>query len=150
LQDRLSVGYANRRDGTINVELPAMEHSGRGYKVPNGGVYSTVADLGLFMAGMTGASHTAILSDESRREMLTIQTPEDSARGYGLGLSIRTADDGKRLCGHGGSVAGYTAYMLFEPESKLGVVLLRNYNSGETNLGSAAAELLGELVRASQ
>jgi CubicO group peptidase (beta-lactamase class C family) len=150
LKDRLSVGYANRRDGTINVELPAMEHSGRGYKVPNGGVYSTVADLGLFMAGMTGASRTAILSDEIRREMLTIQTPEDPARGYGLGLSIRTNDDGKRLYGHGGSVAGYTAYMLFEPESKLGVVLLRNYNSGETNLGGAAAELLGELVRASQ
>ena len=40
--------------------------------------------------------------------------------------------------------------MLFEPESKLGVVLLRNYSSGETNLGGAAAELLGELVRANQ
>ena len=148
LKDRLSVGYANRRDGSINAEMPALEHSGRGYKVPNGGVYSTVADLGLFMAGMSGASQTAILSDESRREMLAIQTPEDPTRGYGLGLSIRTNDDGRRLYGHGGSVAGYTAYMLFEPESKLGVVLLRNYNNGETNLGGAAGELLSELIQA--
>ena len=43
---------------------------------------------------------------------------------------------------------GYTAYMLFEPESKLGVVLLRNYNIGETNLGGAAGELLSELIQA--
>ncbi|MFG1691619.1 serine hydrolase domain-containing protein, partial [Gemmatimonadota bacterium] len=64
----MAKGYANRRfgpvdpenppgeDDLVNTEDPFREHSGRGYKVPNGGVYSTIADLGLFIAGMTGAA----------------------------------------------------------------------------------------------
>ena len=51
------------------------------------------------------------------------------------------------LCGfHGGSVAGYNAHMVFEPESRIGVVLLRNYGGGEINLGRAAKDLLWRLV----
>jgi len=146
LRDRLSVGYVNLRDGTIDTELPAREHSGRGYKVPNGGVYSTVEDLSLFIAGLTGAAAVQLLSVNSRQEMLTIQTPEDSTQGYGLGLSVQTGVGSSRFVGHGGSVAGYNAYMLFEPESAVGVVLLRNYNGGATNLGRAAAGLMTELL----
>ena len=78
--------------------------------------------------------------------MLTIQTPEDSSRGYGLGLSIRVADNGVRLVGHGGSVAGYNAHLVFDPVTKIGVVLLRNYNSGNTDLGRVAQELTAELA----
>ena len=48
LQDRLPVGYANGRDGRINTEAPENEHEGRGYKIPNSGIYSTVADLARF------------------------------------------------------------------------------------------------------
>ena len=36
--------------------------------------------------------------------------------------------------------------MLLEVESRLGVVLLRNYNRGELDLGDAAAEVLADLV----
>jgi CubicO group peptidase (beta-lactamase class C family) len=78
--------------------------------------------------------------------MLTIQTPEDTTRGYGLGLSIRTAENGVRLAGHGGSVAGYNAHLVFNPDTRVGVVLLRNYNRGNTNLGEAAQELAAELA----
>jgi CubicO group peptidase (beta-lactamase class C family) len=147
LESRLAVGYANRPDGSVNAELPALEHSGRGYKVPNGGVYSMVEDLGQFMAGLSGSSATELLSADSRREMLAVQTPESPSRGYGLGLSLRTTETGIWLAGHGGSVAGYNAYMVFDPDSKIGVVLLRNYNRGETNLGRAASGLLEELAR---
>ena len=41
LEPRLAAGYIRRRDGSIDFEQPAREHGGRGYKVPNGGVYST-------------------------------------------------------------------------------------------------------------
>ncbi len=148
LERHLAKGYVNRRDGTVDTETPFIEHRGRGYKVPNGGVYSTVLDLARFIAGMTGAAGHVMLGPASRRATMTVQTPEDPDEGYGLGFSVRTTEDGHRLVGHGGSVAGYTAYLLFEPGLRIGVVLLRNYNRGETDLSDAAAELLTALVRA--
>jgi len=123
----LAMGYLKRRDGTVNAEFPAKEHAGRGYKVPNGGIYSTVGDLAKFVAAMTGS------------------TPEGGG-GYGLGFSIRTDEDGFTSVGHGGSVAGYNASMVFHPESKIGVVIFRNYNRGKTNLGRSIRDLLKELV----
>ena len=140
----LSVGHANGGDGQVNTEQPAMEHSGRGYKVPNGGVYSTVDDLAAFAAGVMGRGRPALFSDEMRAEVLSVQTPEDPGSGYGLGFSVSAAD-GRVFAGHGGSVAGYTAYLLFEPATGFTVVLLRNYNQGRTNLGRAAGELLAGL-----
>ena len=148
LAPRLTVGYVNRGDGNPDPEQPAREHAGRGYKVPNGGVYSTVLDLARFMGALQGRASPAILSDESVEEMSRVHTPEDPDNGYGLGVMIRTADGGARLIGHSGSVAGYNAYMLFEPESGLGVVLLRNYNQGEASLGASGQELLVELLAA--
>ena len=148
LAPRLAAGYVNRGDGNPDPEQPAREHAGRGYKVPNGGVYSTVLDLARFMGALQGRASPAILSEESVAEMSRVHTPEDADNGYGLGVMIRTADDGARLVGHSGSVAGYNAYMLFEPESGLGVVLLRNYNQGEASLGASGQELLVELLGA--
>lgn len=146
LAPRLATGYVNGADGSIDAETPWLEHRGRGYKVPNGGVYSTVADLGRFLGALSGTPGLRILSEESRREMISIQTPESDERGYGIGLSVRRHPDGFSIVGHGGSVAGYTAYMAVSPESGIGVVLLRNYQRGETNLGGAAQELIEELT----
>jgi CubicO group peptidase (beta-lactamase class C family) len=80
--------------------------------------------------------------------MVTIQTPESEEDGYGIGLSISKRPEGFSIVGHGGSVAGYTAYMAVSPESGIGVVLLRNYQRGETNLGRAARDLVAELTLA--
>ena len=143
LRSRLAAGYVNR-DGRVDAALPAREHAGRGYKVPNGGVYSTVGDLARFAAGVTGALE--LLSEESRTAMLSIQTPESEETGYGLGFSLRRDDDGTWWASHGGSVAGYNAHLLFQPQSRIGVVLLRNYNGGRTDLGRAALDLGRELL----
>ena len=53
-----------------------------------------------------------------------------------------------RFVGHGGSVAGYNMYLVFEPESGYGVALGRNYNRGATNLGEAGNGLLEALLEA--
>jgi len=142
LQTRLAAGYVNR-DGEIDARPPAREHAGRGYKVPNGGVYSTVGDLARFAAGVSGALR--LLDDETRAAMLSIQTPESDTQGYGLGFSLRRDADGTWWASHGGSVAGYNAHLLFQPDSQLGVVLLRNYNGGATSLGGAALDLARKL-----
>ncbi|MDE2806041.1 MAG: serine hydrolase [Gemmatimonadota bacterium] len=144
LQSSLSIGHANGPDGEMDTERPAREHDGRGYKVPNGGVYSTVDDLAAFAAGVMGRGRPPLFGDAMRAEVLSVQTPESPDSGYGLGFSINTVDD-RVFAGHGGSVAGYTAYLLFEPATGLTAVLLRNYNRGRTNLGEAAGSLLTSL-----
>jgi len=143
---KLSMGYTGRGD-RISGESPAREHAGRGYKVPNGGIYSTVGDLAKFGAAMCGASKVNVFSAETRKEILTQQTPEGGGR-YGLGFSISVDSDGFTTMGHGGSVSGYNAHLVFDPKSKMGVVLLRNYSGGQTNLGRDARGLLKELVTA--
>ena len=145
LEARLAAGYGVGQDGSIDGGQPAHEHAGRGYKVPNGGVYSTVADLGRFMGAMSGVPGLQILSEESRREALSIQTPENPNRGYGLGFSVQLDEQGRKIASHGGSVAGYNAHMAFDPEVRIGVVLLRNYGRGSTNLGTAAQGLVAQL-----
>ena len=144
LGPRLAQGYTVR-DGSVSGEAPAREHAGRGYKVPNGGVYSTVADLGRFLGAVAGVPGLRILRESSRAEMLRMQTPEDPHRGYGLGFTLIFDDEGNRLAAHGGSVAGYNAYMAVDPDRRVGVVLLRNYTGGRTNLGRVAQSLLEEL-----
>lgn len=144
LRPWLSVGYANGAAG-LDAAGPAREHLGRGYKVPNGGIYSTAVDLARFMGALSGASRT-VTSDAMRLAMLTKQTPEPGAGGYGLGLQLSASAGASTLAGHGGSVAGYTAHMAFDPATKVGVILLRNYGSGRTNLGSAANQLVRALA----
>ena len=145
LEARLAAGYVIGQDGSIDGGQPAREHAGRGYKVPNGGVYSTVADLGRFMGAMSGVPGLRILSEESRQEALSIQTPENPNRGFGLGFSVQIDEQGRKIASHGGSVAGYTAHMAFDPKARIGVVLLRNYGRGSTNLGTAAQGLVAQL-----
>ena len=145
LEARLAAGYVIGQDGSVDGGQPAREHAGRGYKVPNGGVYSTVADLGRFMGAMSGVPGLRILSEESRQEALSIQTPENPNRGYGLGFSVQIDEQGRKIASHGGSVAGYTAHMAFDPKARIGVVLLRNYGRGSTNLGTAAQGLVAQL-----
>lgn len=122
LWSRMSVGYSRDREtGRISAERATAEHFGRGYKVPNGGIYSTVGDLARFAGALMGYGPTPLLGEETVREMLTPQAP---AEGYGLGFSIEEVD-GVRVVGHGGSVAGYNAGLVFDLETGLGVAMLR-------------------------
>lgn len=146
LAPRLAAGYLRRGDGTVDGSAPAREHRGRGYKVPNGGVYATVADLARFAAAASGTSGLDLLPEGLRRELLEVQPPSDPDRGYAVGFSVRVEADGQRIVSHGGSVAGYTAHMAFDPDAGISVILLRNYGNGATNLGAAAAGLLRELA----
>jgi CubicO group peptidase (beta-lactamase class C family) len=136
---RMSVGYSRSGDGTISAERATREHFGRGYKVPNGGVYSTVHDLARFAAAMMGATDVEVLSANSRAEILEPQHPAEE---YGLGLQL--ADGGSvRTAGHGGSVAGYNANLVFDPATGWGVAMLRT-----TSYNPPMRSLLLELVAA--
>jgi CubicO group peptidase (beta-lactamase class C family) len=147
MAEQLATGYVRRPDGSIDAETPYREHVGRGYKVPNGGVYSTVGDLARFVAGLTGSAAVSLLGPEGRSSIRVSQTPEDGPA-YSFGFAISRREGRPDLVGHSGSVAGYTAYLCFEPESGVGVILLRNYGRGQTNLAEVGQDLVWRLVEA--
>ncbi|MBL0744471.1 serine hydrolase domain-containing protein [Chryseolinea lacunae] len=124
----------------LETETPNMEHAGRGYKVPNGGIYSTPNDLAKFIMAMRG--HPALLSPANLKIM---QTREVSGMdNYGLGFFINKDGD-LEIVNHGGAVAGYTAQLSFDRNGKFGVIIMRNYNFGETDLQARSSELLKAL-----
>lgn len=135
---KLAVGMESNGLGKAQVAA-AREHSGRGYKVPNGGIYSTPEDLMKFMNAIMG--YGGLLKEESRSAMVEGQTPE---KNYGYGLTL-FEDEELSTAGHGGSVAGYTCNMVFDKDSGHGVILMRNYNRGRTNLNKASLEVIRKI-----
>jgi CubicO group peptidase (beta-lactamase class C family) len=121
----LAKGYAC--DGKIvDTKVAEAEHNGRGYKVPNGAMYSTVGDLAKFVAFEMGFGREAILrkqSLESARKYLV--STDLLSQGYGIGLEASWHGD-YMLLGHGGDVAGYVAAAYFEPQRKLGILFFHN------------------------
>ena len=81
-----------------------------------------------------------------RVAMMTKQTPESGPDGYGFGLMISAPPGQTRVIHHGGSVAGYTCAIAFDPESKVGVILLRNYNGGHTPLDPITEQTVRAVV----
>lgn len=135
---RPATGYVNLHGDTADPRVPRAEHRGRGFRVPSGGLYSTVDDLARLGMAVTGA--IPLIPDSLRRLMLTNVRP---GRGPGYGLGLQLIDLGSAtFAGHSGTVPGYAAYLLVDPERGTGVVLLRNYNQGATNPGAAATRLL--------
>jgi CubicO group peptidase (beta-lactamase class C family) len=137
---RLAKGMDGGPFGEIDVKTPMIEHSGRGYKVPNGGIYSTPNDLAKFM--MANMGYRTLLKPETLDQMQTEKASDGDK--YGLGFFI---SDGKgmNIIEHSGSVSGYTAQLAFERNSKYGVVIMRNYNWGITDLSLRSHILLRDL-----
>jgi CubicO group peptidase (beta-lactamase class C family) len=136
---RLAVGYDRTATGGVSSAAAAQEHAGRGYKVPNGGVYSTVGDLARLAGAMMGRSVPGFLSDSARLAMLRAQAP---AEAYGLGFMLWRLD-GELLAGHAGCVAGYDAFLVFHPTSGVGAAVLRT-----TTYEPPARELVLRLLAA--
>jgi CubicO group peptidase (beta-lactamase class C family) len=100
------------------------------YKIPGGGLISSAADMANFEA--------AILADKlvkrsTRDIMWTVpQPPEGKPSHYALGWFV--ADKfGFRTAGHSGGRQGTDTDIIIAPERGLGVVVLANMDSVDTN-----------------
>jgi len=109
-----------------------------------GGVYSSVADLAVWVGGFIDAwpprdepdNHP--LSRASRREMQKIHStmPLDlgadgpELHGYCLGLTSEETFSSGRIIGHSGGYPGFGSRMAWHPESKVGVIGLANGRYG--------------------
>jgi CubicO group peptidase (beta-lactamase class C family) len=128
LQPNMTTGYNRDDNNKINSEAAARDHkTGRGYKVPNGALYTTVGDMAKFMAfELHGGPESVLpnkeLEENSRR--LVASSPELDF-GYGIGFLIQRKDN-KELIGHSGAVAGYLAAAYFRPDANTGIIVLHN------------------------
>ena len=143
----LAKGY-DVRNGKPNGEQAAREHDGRGFKVPNGALYTTVGDLAKFVSLWLGEGPETVLKRATISDALSRATSSGPPAGdYGVGFMIYRRGN-HVFYGHGGSVAGYRAQMTYHPASKTGVIVLRNVGGGAFNPGSVANQMLTLLVDA--
>ena len=134
---------------TIDAATPAREPMGRGYKVPNGAIYTTVGDLARFVAFELGAESPAVLKKTTLEDNYSRVNSSDGAlrSAYGIGFQLLRMGD-VVVYGHGGSVAGYTAGAHFERTSGTGVIVLRNVGGGTVNVETIAMQAIGKLAAA--
>jgi len=127
---RLAKGYVAIGAGPPTSKVADGELAeGRGYKIPNGGLFTTVDDLGRFLAFEMGYGPPSVLPHEVLAANFARSFPLQGGGRYGIGFTI--SDFGsKTLIGHGGSVAGFTAGAYFDPQAKIGIVCLRNSQLG--------------------
>jgi CubicO group peptidase (beta-lactamase class C family) len=149
ITSRISKGYEIDRDGRVSSEAPQREHAGRGYKVPNGALYTTVADLARFVAFELGEGPETVLKRETLRDHQSrvLSASGELNSGYGVGFQL-TRRGGHVFLGHSGSVAGYTAQAWLHPLSKTGVIVLRNAAGGKFQIGELTFGALTELANA--
>ena len=148
IKPALAQGY-DLRGGEPDGTQPAREHEGRGYKVPNGALYTSVGDLAKFVSLWLQEGPESVLKRDTIRDTLsrTGSATGELTSGYGIGFQV-TRRGSTVFYGHGGSVAGYRASMLFHPASKSGVVVLRNVGGGPFNPSAVAERVLTLAIEA--
>ena len=122
--------------------------AGRGFKVPNGALFTTVDDLSRFLMVQLGEGPPNVLPPARLDSAYSgvVAAAGDLGGGYGLGFSVGHRGD-FTWYGHSGGVAGYAAMMFFDREQKLGVIVLRNAGGGKVNPAKLAVDALEYLVK---
>lgn len=142
----LATGYT-RRAGKPDHSLPDREMDGRGYRVPNGALISTVNDLAKFVAWELGEGPAGILNKDTQASNYDRVFSANSTLSSGYGLGFQATRRGTLVAlGHGGSTAGFRAAVLFDRESKTGVIVLRNAEGGSFDAGAVALRVLDRVV----
>ena len=127
IRQNLAIGY-NMDEKKLDAETAEKEHqTGRGYKVPNGAIYTTVGDLAKFeQFEMLGGPESVLskkeLEENSHR---MVAADRNLTSGYGIGFLIERAE-GHIFVGHSGAVAGYLAAAMYQPTAGTGIIILHN------------------------
>ena len=126
----------------MDAETPEQyERDGRGWRLPNGGLYSTVEDLARFVAFESGAENAAVLSKKTlESNFVRVQSAYTNFEyGYGIGFQVRRRGNLVAI-GHDGVVAGYQSSAWFDSKTRIGVVTLTTRQ--EKFLGLRALEII--------
>lgn len=131
LQAHLSSGYELAGD-KVDAATPLSEQAGRGYRVPNGAMYTTVGDLAKFASFLMGNGPESVLKTASLQhdlDQVMVSSNSRMTEGYGLGFMVRRRA-GYVAFGHGGDLAGYQAALYINRDKSIGFILLTNTSNG--------------------
>jgi CubicO group peptidase (beta-lactamase class C family) len=146
LRAQVARGYEIGRD-QVDGDQSVAELDGRGYRVPNGALFSTVDDLARFVSWQLGEGPDGILKAETREDNFkrVLSADGELRSGYGVGFDV--ARRGELLAyGHGGSTAGYRAAVRIDRAGKTGVIVLASVAGGKVNVGELALTALETLA----
>lgn len=148
IRPRLAKGHDVSAAGRVSSLLATQQQEGRGFRVPNGAMYSTVGDLARFVAFELGEGPESVLSGKVLQDTFErfawTSAREDSD--YGIGMRIRRVGNLVAF-GHGGNVPGYVASVWFDRVSKTGVIVLRSARGGRFDLNGLSLSALSELAQ---
>ncbi len=144
IRSNLAKGYLIE-GGKVDADTPEREHQGRGWKVPNGALYSTVGDMARFMAFEMGEENAKVLKKKTLEDNFERvgSAYSDFSYGYGIGFQVRRRGN-LIFIGHDGVVAGYQSSAIFDPKTRLGVIVLC---TRKENLAFHALEILANVNR---
>ncbi|MBD3171642.1 serine hydrolase [Candidatus Bathyarchaeota archaeon] len=133
VRTRLAQGY-KRAGGVDNPLIPVEPYYiGTKPEDPAGSMYSTVLDLGKFVAmNLSGGAYKSkrILEEETLKEMQRLQSPSgESSSGMGL-TWFYMVHDGHVMLNHTGGLPDFTNNVCFYPEESVGVCWLSNLRDG--------------------
>jgi CubicO group peptidase (beta-lactamase class C family) len=144
----LSKGYQLMGpNGGVDSETAQREHeTGRGYKVPNGAIYTTVGDLARFASFLIGQGPESVLKTASLQvfQMQSVVPADlELTHGYGIGFEVDRRENYVAF-GHGGAVAGYTASLLMNRKAGFGVIVLSNGAANPTSIAERSLDILSK------
>lgn len=144
----LTRGYDISNTGAFDPTTSVREGiTGRGYKVPNGAIFTTVDDLSHFLVLQLGHGPPGVVPrariDSAYKGVLDATGNPTVQYGIGFAVQRRGANT---FYGHSGGVAGYSADMEFDRDHQIGVIVLRNAIGGRVNPGRLGVDALELLV----
>jgi len=146
----LAHGYSHVAGQTaLNRAGPDRELDGRGFRVPNGAIFSTINDLTKFAAWELGAGPDGIIKkatqDANYARVYSGAGPLSS--GYGLGFMAERRGN-LVFIGHSGSTGGFLSAVFVHRASKTAVIILHNGDGGSFNPSTEAYSALELIARA--
>lgn len=128
---------------TTDTSISTKEHTGRGFRVPNGGLYSTVDDMTIFLACLMNEGSKRILKAETVTENYRrlVVTNSRFSSAYGIGYIIEKSGN-SNVFGHGGTVTGYDALLAYDLSKKLGIIFLHNATGDGFNSFDLSSKIL--------
>lgn len=143
----LAKGYLVLGPKQVDSETPQRENeTGRGYKVPNGAMYTTLPDLARFASFLMDQGPETVLKTSTLETFQTqtiVPADVELTNGYGLGFSVARRE-GYVAFKHGGAVAGYTATLIINRSRGIGVIVLSNGAVNPGSLGERALDMLSK------
>jgi CubicO group peptidase (beta-lactamase class C family) len=122
IAESIATGHTKTGEGLVAVEY-------RCHYLRAGGLFhasaNDMARMLMMLIGDGVLDGEQILLSDSLDEMWAMRTWQDGKE-YGLGLTVDTILDDRRIVGHAGGVEGFNSHAWFDPQSGVGVVSLVN------------------------